>query len=192
VTVTYYELLGVGDEATTEEIESAYRAASKAYHPDIGGPISNPALFREVTRARAVLLDAYERGLYDQQLLMRQHSEPSANQSGPSRQPPTTKEGQGQSTANETAHAPKSAMHRSVPLLVIAATTYFTSRWVIRFGDQVHAPQIAFCGHQLMALSAIPTTAFLIVPREQVKESWVHFRGMMAKCPKVKSTKLGS
>jgi DnaJ-class molecular chaperone len=33
VGLTYYELFGVSQTATNEEIEKAYRNASKAYHP---------------------------------------------------------------------------------------------------------------------------------------------------------------
>ena len=41
VGLTYYELFGVSQTATNEEIERAYRSASKAYHPDAQGPVAN-------------------------------------------------------------------------------------------------------------------------------------------------------
>ena len=59
--LTYYELIGVSPAATTEEVESAYRRASKAYHPDLRGPGANSALFREATVARDILVDPQRR-----------------------------------------------------------------------------------------------------------------------------------
>lgn len=57
-----YEILGAGRQATTEEIESAYRRLAHATHPDKGG---NAALFRLLTEARETLRDPARRASYD-------------------------------------------------------------------------------------------------------------------------------
>lgn len=62
----YYEILGVGRDATTEQIKSAYRKAALQNHPD-----RNPddkaaeARFKEAAEAYAVLADREKRSLYD-------------------------------------------------------------------------------------------------------------------------------
>jgi len=62
---TYYEVLGVDDDATTEEIESAYRAKAKETHPDVSDASDAEARFKQLTRAKEVLSDADERARYD-------------------------------------------------------------------------------------------------------------------------------
>ena len=62
----YYEILGVAREASTEEIEKAYRKLARQYHPDrnIGDPDAE-ARFKEVTEARDILCDEQKRERYD-------------------------------------------------------------------------------------------------------------------------------
>lgn len=59
---TLYELLGVPNDATTEEIRSAYRRLSKTYHPDRGG--TSP-FFRQLKDAHDTLTDTHLRAEYD-------------------------------------------------------------------------------------------------------------------------------
>ena len=57
-----YEILGVSDGASPQEIKKAYRKLSLQHHPDKGGDM---AKFKEVTRAYEVLSDGDKRARYD-------------------------------------------------------------------------------------------------------------------------------
>ena len=63
----YYEVLGVGKDASDSEIKSAYRKLAKKYHPDMNpGDKEAEVKFKEASEAYAVLSDADKRHQYDQ------------------------------------------------------------------------------------------------------------------------------
>jgi molecular chaperone DnaJ len=62
---TYYDLLGVSPEATTEEIERAYRERLKETHPDVSDAADAGDRTRRLIEARDVLTDTSERARYD-------------------------------------------------------------------------------------------------------------------------------
>lgn len=63
----YYEMLGVGRQASDSEIKKAYRKLAKQYHPDVkpGDKVAEEK-FKELSEAYAVLSDSSKRSTYDQ------------------------------------------------------------------------------------------------------------------------------
>ncbi len=63
----YYEVLGVGRDATEQEIKSAYRKLALQHHPDRNPDNKEEAeeRFKEITEAYSVLADPEKRAAYD-------------------------------------------------------------------------------------------------------------------------------
>lgn len=59
----YYEILGVGKNASADELKKAFRRAAVEHHPDKGG---DEAKFKEINEAYEVLKDPSKRQRYDQ------------------------------------------------------------------------------------------------------------------------------
>lgn len=62
---TFYETLGVGEDASAAEIRVAYRERAKDTHPDVSDAPDAGRRFRRVKRAHEVLTDEPERRRYD-------------------------------------------------------------------------------------------------------------------------------
>ena len=63
----YYEVLGVGKDASDDEIKKSYRKLAKKYHPDMNpGDKTAEENFKEVNEAYAVLSDPEKKSKYDQ------------------------------------------------------------------------------------------------------------------------------
>lgn len=60
----YYEILGVGKDASADEIKKAFRRLAVQYHPDKEG--GDEAKFKEINEAYEVLKDQSKRQRYDQ------------------------------------------------------------------------------------------------------------------------------
>lgn len=62
----YYSTLGVGKNASDDEIKSAYRQLAKKYHPDLNKTPEAAEKFKEINEAYSVLSDKQKRANYDQ------------------------------------------------------------------------------------------------------------------------------
>lgn len=61
----YYKILGVGKNATKEEIKTAYKNLAKKYHPDLNKSPDAAEKFKEINEAASVLGDDQKKAQYD-------------------------------------------------------------------------------------------------------------------------------
>lgn len=62
----YYAILGVGKNASEDEIKKAYRKLARKYHPDVNpGDSTAEDKFKDINEAQEVLLDPEKRKMYD-------------------------------------------------------------------------------------------------------------------------------
>jgi curved DNA-binding protein len=61
----YYQIMGVGREASADEIKRAYRRLARKYHPDVSKEKDAEERFQEIGEAYEVLRDPEKRAAYD-------------------------------------------------------------------------------------------------------------------------------
>jgi len=61
----YYEVLGVGKDASADDIKKSYRQLARQYHPDVNKAADAETKFKEVKEAYDVLSDDGKRSTYD-------------------------------------------------------------------------------------------------------------------------------
>jgi len=61
----YYEVLGIGKNATKDEIKKAYRKLARKYHPDVNKDAGAENKFKEISEAYEVLADENKKANYD-------------------------------------------------------------------------------------------------------------------------------
>jgi curved DNA-binding protein len=61
----YYKIMGVGRDASTDDIKRAYRKLARKYHPDVSKEKDAEARFKDVGEAYEVLRDPEKRAAYD-------------------------------------------------------------------------------------------------------------------------------
>lgn len=61
----YYDVLGVGRDASDDDIKSAFRKLARQYHPDVSKAADAEEKFKEINEAYGVLSDADKRARYD-------------------------------------------------------------------------------------------------------------------------------
>jgi hypothetical protein len=64
----YYAVLGLNTDASVSEIQAAYRALVRKYHPDVAPGEENLERFLDIKRAYEILRDPGRRKIFDQQV----------------------------------------------------------------------------------------------------------------------------
>ncbi len=80
----YYDTLGVGRQASVDDLRKAYRKLARKYHPDLNpGDKSAEDRFKNVQEAYDVLSDPKKRQMYDQVGFYSENGFPGAPGGGP-------------------------------------------------------------------------------------------------------------
>ena len=98
---THYEILGISEKATAEEIKKAYRKKALAFHPDKNPSPDAGEKFKAINEANQVLSDAQKRAEYDASLA-RERNKKKTPQSSPTPKPSS------QSKESYSSSSPKS------------------------------------------------------------------------------------
>lgn len=117
---TYYEILGVAEAATREDIKKNYRKLVRQFHPDVHPDKAfAEKQFKQINEAYRVLYDPDQRSLYDLKLKNQRRRPPAGADSGPSASTrarasgPGPSSGRGQSRPT-AAPPPPPSVHRLV------------------------------------------------------------------------------
>ena len=70
-----YDVLGVPEDASTEEIRTVYRQLARTFHPDVNADEDAVEHFREITEAFLVLSDPEKRSAWDRKRRRRPRGE---------------------------------------------------------------------------------------------------------------------
>ena len=185
---TYYDLLGVTSTATDEEIKSAYRRVSKAYHPDAGA--TNPEKMREVNDAHEKLTDPIKRQEYDAEL--RRANAPHAEYEAPPRTPPPNHDTSTGHTTRGAAWIPeqkKPYVPTPVPppffvtylktrdwWLTLAVLAFgWAGRTIVTAGTSLNVSVIANLGHLCFMMFEYSALIVAIFPKTKTRKilAWV-------------------
>jgi hypothetical protein len=123
---TYYEVLGVAENATDQAIEAAFKSKAKEIHPDRVGS-GSPYLqkvaaeaFKELSEGRSVLLDPAKRQKYDSALAYMRGSPSASTDTPPPPSPQSSAPGGGQRKDTRTSPQPQVMKQRSNTKFAIA------------------------------------------------------------------------
>jgi curved DNA-binding protein CbpA len=66
--INFYQLLGLTNKASENEIKTSYRKLAKQYHPDANKDMNAIEKFKEITSAYEVLNDKNKKAIYDKSM----------------------------------------------------------------------------------------------------------------------------
>jgi hypothetical protein len=184
---THYDLLGVTTTATDEEIKSAYRRVSKAYHPDAGA--TNPEKMKEVNDAHEKLTDPIKRQEYDAEL-RRANATHAAYEAPPTTAPPNRDSGTSYGT-RRAAWVPPQKAYVPTPVpppffvtylktrdwwLALAALAFgWAGRAIVTSGTSLNVSVIANLGHLCFMMFEYSALVVAIFPKTKTRKilAWV-------------------
>ncbi len=124
----YYEILGVSQEATFEEIRAAFRERAREYHPDRNPSADAAGRMRELNEAYEVLRDEEQRAAYDR---MRYARSSSSSSGGGGSQFDSSRESERFPDENSWRWLIQSCFYISFLLLIVRSTPFAVDLWTL-------------------------------------------------------------